>query len=376
MVNIYKSMSTNQLKKILIKKGFKVYKLKNKSLYKDYKSLIFTSIISLVLISIFFSLPLSSKLIVDKFEKPAVIENYSKKYLEKVLSGETLITENSVDDGLDPRHLVEDIEFKKGPSKSVRIEASTLNQMFLDKNYTLEVVRIENIVKPFEVGMLPVELKQIQSTKERKELFIKIVLPLILSENNRIRRDRSTLFKILNKNINSKAEKNWLNNKFKQYGVVNKDVSTLKVRMDEIPVSLAIAQAAKETGWGTSRFAIEGNALFGQWTYSGEGIKPAGSDKNDKHKVMAFSVLKASVRAYQRNLNTHSSYKEFRKVRAIQRDNDEPLNSLELANYLNSYAETGEEYTKILKKIILQNNLKDFDKAKILPLSKNLKENI
>ncbi len=376
MVNIYKSMSTNQLKKILIKKGFKVYKLKNKSFYKDYKSLIFTSVVSLFLISIFFTLPLSSKLIVDKFERTEVIENYSKKYLEKVLSGETLITENSVDDGLDPRHLVEDIEFKKGPSKSVRIEASTLNQMFLDKNYTLEVVRIENIVKPFEVGMLPVELKQIQSTKERKELFIKIVLPLILSENNRIRRDRSTLFKILNKNINSKAEKNWLNNKFKQYGVVNKDVSTLKVRMDEIPVSLAIAQAAKETGWGTSRFAIEGNALFGQWTYSGEGIKPAGSDKNSKHKVMAFSVLKASVRAYQRNLNTHSSYKEFRKVRAIQRDNDEPLNSLELANYLNSYAETGEEYTKTLKKIIVQNSLKDFDKAKILPLSKNLKENI
>ncbi len=376
MVNIYKSMTTNQLKKILIKKGFKVYKLKNKSLYKNYKSLIFTSVVSLVLISIFFSLPLSSKLIVDKFEKSAVVENYSKKYLEKVLSGETLIIESSVDDGLDPRHLVEDIEFKKGPSKSVRIEASTLNQMFLDKNYTLEVVRIENIVKPFEVGMLPVELKQIQSTKDRKELFIKIVLPLILSENNRIRRDRSTLFKILNKNINSKAEKNWLNNKFKQYGVVNKDVSTLKVRMDVIPVSLAIAQAAKETGWGTSRFAIEGNALFGQWTYSGEGIKPAGSDENDKHKVMAFSVLKASVRAYQRNLNTHSSYKEFRKVRAIQRDHDEPLNSLELANYLNSYAETGEEYTKILKKIIVQNNLKDFDKAKILPLSKNLKENI
>ena len=134
--------------------------------------------------------------------------------------------------------------------------------------------------------------------------------------------------------------------------------------MDEIPVSLAIAQAAKETGWGTSRFAIEGNALFGQWTYSGEGIKPAGSDKNDKHKVMAFSVLKASVRAYQRNLNTHSSYKEFRKVRAIQRDNDEPLNSLELANYLNSYAETGEEYTKTLKKIIAQTKT---IKAKIIP---------
>ena len=95
----------------------------------------------------------------------------------------------------------------------------------------------------------------------------------------------------------------WLNSKFKQYGVVNKDLSTLKIRMDEIPVSLALAQAAKETGWGTSRFAIEGNALFGQWTFSGEGIKPAGADPSDgSHKVMKFKVLKASVRAYQRNL--------------------------------------------------------------------------
>ena len=89
--------------------------------------------------------------------------------------------------------------------------------------------------------------------------------------------------------------------------------------MDEIPVSLAIAQAAKETGWGTSRFAIEGNALFGQWTWSGEGIKPAGADSDTTHKVMKFKVLKASVRVYQRNLNTHSSYKNFRKARANQR---------------------------------------------------------
>ena len=146
-----------------------------------------------------------------------------------------------------------------------------------------------------------------------------------------------SLFKILNKSINTKAEKEWLNKKFKRYGVVNKDLSTLKIRMDEIPVSLALAQAAKETGWGTSRFAIEGNALFGQWTYSGEGIKPAAAGKDEKHKVMAFSVLKASVRAYQRNLNTHASYKEFRKARAIQRDNGESLNSLELSNFITMY---------------------------------------
>ena len=143
--------------------------------------------------------------------------------------------------------------------------------------------------------------------------------------------------------------------------------------MDEIPVSLAIAQAAKETGWGSSRFAQEGNALFGQWTWSGEGIKPLDVKKNEKHKVAKFKILKASVRAYQRNLNTHSSYKEFRIERAIQRDNEEKIDSLKLVNFLDKYAETGKEYTEVLKKIILQNNLTDFDDVEILPTSLKMK---
>ena len=88
---------------------------------------------------------------------------------------------------------------------------------------------------------------------------------------------------------------------------------------------------------------------------------------------MKFKVLQASVRAYQRNLNTHSSYREFRKIRAIQRDNKGNLNSLELVNYLDKYAETGKEYTRILKLIIEQNKLTDFDDAKILPNSKKEK---
>ena len=369
----YKMIKISYLKKVLFKRALRISKINTKS---ELRSLYFTSIFSLFLIGFSFLLPPTVNYLSNSLKKPKTFENYSKKYLEKVLSGEELVSESSLDDELDPRHLVDDIEFKKGPSKSVRIEASTLNQMFEDKDYTLDLVRAEKIVKPFEVGMLPVELKQIQSSKERKNLFIKIVLPLILSENNRIKRDRVTLFKILNKNINTKAEKEWLNKKFKRYGVVNKDLSTLKIRMDEIPVSLALAQAAKETGWGTSRFAIEGNALFGQWTYSGEGIKPAAAGKDEKHKVMAFSVLKASVRAYQRNLNTHVSYKEFRKARAIQRDNGESLNSLELSNFLTMYAQNGEEYISTLKKIINQNNLRDFDKVKILPQSKEINNNI
>ena len=110
----------------------------------------------------------------------------------------------------------------------------------------------------------------------------------------------------------------------------------------------------RETGWGTSRFAQEGNALFGQWTWSGDGLKPKDSDKNEGHKVMKFNVLQTSVRAYQRNLNTHSSYKDFRKARAELRDQDKKLDSLILAEYLKNYAETGEKYVEVLRKIIQQ----------------------
>ena len=360
-------MSILELKKILQKKGFKISRLKNNQFDKYFKSFYLTTLSSFILIIVLASLPLLDTAIDETFSKSKITENLSKKYLEKALSGETLVTENNIDD--DYRNLYEDVEFKDGPSKSVRIEASILNEIFKDKNYFLKNVRNQKIVKPFEVGMLPEEMRNIENSKERKDLFIKIVLPLILSENNIIKRDRIMLFKILNKNNNSKIEKEWLQSKFKQYGVKKRDLSTLKVRMDEIPVSLAIAQAAKETGWGTSRFAIEGNALFGQWTYTGEGIKPAASDKEDKHKVMAFSVLKASVRAYQRNLNTHSSYKNFRQLRAQLRDDSASLDSLLLADQLDNYAETGKEYTKILKQIINQNSLKDFDDVKLMPLS-------
>ena len=216
-------------------------------------------------------------------------------------------------------------------------------------------------------------MKMIESSEKRKNLFIQIILPLILEENNRIKLERKKLFSILNKNRNSNLEKKWLNKKFKQYGVLNKDLSTLKIRMDEIPTSLAIAQAAKETGWGTSRFALEGNALFGQWTWSGEGIKPAGADNDSKHKVMKFKILKSSVRAYQRNLNTHPSYKKFRLIRAELRDKEEKIDSLVLVEYLDKYAATGKDYVKILKKIIKQNNLEDFDDVKLLPSSLQLK---
>ena len=257
-------------------------------------------------------------------------------------------------------------------SDTVRLSASTIKQLFEDTDYNLKDVRKKKLVKPVALTLLPTEIKMIENSKKRKEFFIQIVLPLIIQENNNIRLDRKTLFTVINKSNNSDAEKDWLEKKFKQYGVRSRDLSTLKIRMDVIPVSLAIAQAAKETGWGTSRFAQEGNALFGQWTWSGEGLKPKDSTDGEGHKVMKFNVLQASVRAYQRNLNTHSSYKDFRKARAELRDLDKPLDSIELSKFLNKYAETGNQYVEVLQKIIVQNKLKDFDDAKLLPSSVNL----
>jgi Bax protein len=298
-------------------------------------------------------------------------QNQSKKILVYTLNSKNNIEENT--EVLDERDLLTDIfALNELENESVALSAPTVEQLFKDTNYKLKDVRETKLVKPVLLTLLPDEIKMIEDTKKRKELFIQIVLPLILKENNNIRLDRKRLFTIINKSNNTDLEKKWLEKKFKQYGVPAKDISLLKIRMDEIPVSLAIAQAAKETGWGTSRFAQEGNALFGQWTWSGEGLKPKEAEKGAEHKVMKFNILQASVRAYHRNLNTHSSYKDFRKARADLRDEGKPLDSMELSKYLDKYAETGEHYIEVLQKIILQNDLKDFDDARLLPSSVEL----
>ena len=362
-----------ELKKILSKQGIVIKRKPFSNInfrFNEFKSLYLTGVASFLIVMFSFIIPLSVNIDNQIASNNESKINNSKTNFEKVLSGESIDDKEKVDEGLDLSNILEDVfKFDELPEDTVRLSASTIEQLFKDTNYSLSEVRRTKKVKPIRLSLLPNEMKSIESSGKRKSLFIKIILPLVLEENSRIIIDRKKLFSILNKNKNSKDEIKWLNQKFKQYGVVNKDLATLKVRMDIIPVSLAIAQAAKETGWGTSRFAIEGNALFGQWTWSGEGIKPAGADTDATYKVMKFNVLKASVRAYQRNLNTHSSYKKFRFVRAQLRDDNKKLDSLKLAEYLNNYAQTGTEYTKVLKQIIQQNQLKDFDEVKLLPLS-------
>ena len=370
-----KTFKLNQIKQFLLSKGLIVIKKKKITFFSaELRSLYLTTLCSFAIIIFSFSLPVIVEFNKNTFIASKEIENNSKSNFERVLDGEALTKSSKVDEGLNLRNLFDDVfKFDDLPSDTVRLSASTIQQLFKETNYNLKDVRKTKLVKPVKLSLLPNEMKKIENTKKRKNLFIQIILPLVIEENNRIKLDRKKLFTILNKNHNSNSENKWLNQKFKQYGVVNKDLSTLKVRMDTIPVSLAIAQAAKETGWGTSRFALEGNALFGQWTWSGEGIKPADADNNATHKVMKFKILKSSIRAYQRNLNTHSGYKEFRMARAELRDNGRNLDGIILATYLDKYAETGQEYVKTIKQIIKQNNLTDFDDVKLLPSSIQLK---
>jgi Bax protein len=366
-----KKINLREVNKYLQEKGLTISRNYKKSnifeIYKNIEIIFKTCLSCIIIISVFFIMPIFFDFKKEKYFLSKEFKNNSQNSFKKALEGGSI---SQIDEGIEKKYLFDDVlVFENLPTDVVRLSAATLEQLFKDTNYNLEDVRNKKLVKPVSLSLLPNEMSMIENTKKRKELFIKIILPLIIKENNYIKLDRKKLFSILNKSRNTNKEKKWLEKKFKQYGVVNKDLSTLKIRMDEIPTSIAIAQAAKETGWGTSRFALEGNALFGQWTWSGNGIKPYDAEDNSTHKVMRFKVLQASVKAYHRNLNTHSSYKNFRSARAELRDQGKKLDSIELSEHLDKYAETGKKYVKILQQIINQNKLTDFDDAKLLPSS-------
>ena len=256
----------------------------------------------------------------------------------------------------------------------LNLKTETVLNLFKDVNYDLNKVKYDKTVKPIYFTQLPKDLDEIQSVKLKKETFIKIILPLIVAENEKILEDRYTLSQINSRKITSDKEKQWLRQKFLEYKVKKGNIKELNSKMDIIPVSIALAQAAKESGWGTSRFALEGNAIFGQWTWNGKGIAPLDRDKTKNHKILKFPILRASVKAYLKNLNTHKSYIKFRDKRGNLRKNNKKIVGLELTRTLDNYAETGIEYTKILEQIIKQNNLMDFETVKLADtsLSKSL----
>ena len=260
----------------------------------------------------------------------------------------------------------EEKAYLENNDNAISLNAETTSNLFNDLGYDLKAVRAGQKVKPIYLTKLPKDLKTLGNTSQKRELFIKIILPLILDENEKITDDRKKLFKMLSKNFNTAGERYWLKRRFKEYKIDDQDLSKLKMRMDIIPVSIALAQAANESGWGTSRFALEGNALFGQWTWSKKGISPKNKDPDASHKILQFQILKASVRAYKNNLNTHNAYRQFREERAKLREADDKINGLLLTQYLKNYAGIGSKYVEILDSIISNNSLTDFDEADLL----------
>ncbi len=257
----------------------------------------------------------------------------------------------------------------------LNLKTKTVIQLFKDVDYDLRKVRNEKLVKPIYFTQFPRDLDNLQSVQLKKETFIQIVLPLIVAENEKIFDDREKLMGLLKKKFTSDKEKQWLRQKLLEYKVKKGDLNELKKRMDIIPVSIALAQAAKESGWGTSRFALEGNAIFGQWTWNGQGIAPLERDGNKNHKILKFPILRASVKAYKNNLNTHKSYSNFRQKRNSLREKDKDISGLALTSTLKNYAQTGSEYTKILNQIIKQNSLTDFEPVRLVNSVKQIELN-
>ena len=248
----------------------------------------------------------------------------------------------------------------------LNLKTETVLNLFKDVDYDLSQVRNEKLVKPIYFTQFPKDLDELQSTRLKKDTFIKIVLPLIVAENEKILADRKKLKLISNKKFTTDLEKQWLRQKLLEYKVKKGNIEELIVRIDIVPTSIALAQAAKESGWGTSRFALEGNAIFGQWTWSGQGIAPLDRESNKNHKILKFPILRASVKAYQNNLNTHKSYVKFREKRSYMREKNNTISGLELTDTLKNYAQTGSEYIKILNQIITQNKLTDFEPVRLI----------
>lgn len=246
---------------------------------------------------------------------------------------------------------------------------------FLDTALSTAGLRIDEIrhqtisVPRVMVSRMPSDMHLIDDVATRKKIFLKVMLPLILKVNEEILAERRRL-EHLDRLIASGARLSlsdaaWLDYMTQSYGVESGDIGELLRRVDVVPVAMALAQSAIESGWGTSRFARSGNAVFGQKSWNRHaGLVPRNRDPDKTHVVKSFRDLKAAVFAYACNLNRHAAYAAFRDLRARLRAGGEPLDSHALAATLDRYAEEP-DYISHVHTVIDQNRLTDFDTARL-----------
>ena len=210
--------------------------------------------------------------------------------------------------------------------------------------------------------------------ENKKRLFFRGIAPMVLRSNELIMADRSRLNNIrtsFSKNKDSDEDKKWILKLAQVYRVkLNEDLITgslldeLWIKVDIVPVSLALAQAAEESGWGTSRFASTGNAVYGQWTWGSNAITPEKQRKElGNYGIASFETLQQSVCAYMLNLNTHNAYASLRGTRAELREKGENISGYLLAGQLTKYSERGMEYVKGLRSLMEYNRLVPTDEA-------------
>lgn len=260
------------------------------------------------------------------------------------------------------------------------IRYQAVQSYFKEKNYTYnEIFKTRKVPRIF-LNYLPNNLLDAHLTN-RKKTFIKIVLPLILKGNEEILEEREHLIKITKKYYKDKKltseEEVWINKKAKTFGADfnNMDIklAKLKQKIDFVPASVALAQAIIETGWGTSRFAINGNALFAEWTWEGKGMLPKDRKDGLTHRIKTFPNMSKSVKSYIETINSVKAYYHFRLIREKMRKSGN-FNSHSLVDSLLYYSERQGYYIDQLKKIINQNSLEKFDRLTLM--EKKEKDNI
>jgi len=223
------------------------------------------------------------------------------------------------------------------------------------------------IIFTFLYGAFPSYYYKIKNIKAQKRAFANILLPLIENENKKILNTRKKIIKIFKDPylpLNTQ-EIAFLTKIAKKYKIKNIfDKKEYLKRIDIIPPSIALAQAAIESGWGKSRFVREANNIFGHWTYSNKGIKPKSKYKHIKidYSIRIFPSLEDSLAAYMLNLNRNRAYRKFREKRKELRDKNETISGLKLVYTLKNYSQLKEEYVKRLKKVIISNHWDKFDK--------------
>ncbi|WP_337996418.1 glucosaminidase domain-containing protein [Oleispirillum naphthae] len=250
--------------------------------------------------------------------------------------------------------------------KVVPEESLALAARFDAEGYDWDAVLAGNQEVPSLVmKSLPKDLVHLQNVDLKKSLFFRTLLPLALQINADIEADRKHLLALKAKAAAgepfSARDSRRLADLARAYKTEPENIEELLLRVDGVPPSLMLAQAAEESGWGTSRFVREGNALFGQWTWSDDhsGIVPAARDEGETHKIRAFASVKGAIAAYVRNLNTHAAYERFRLQRALG------ASGYDLTATLDKYSERGVKYVDTLRTIMQANNLAALDQARL-----------